>query len=108
MSQMNWNLLNSVRGLVGAALLFSFCCPAALALRKDEVVMTNGDHITGEVKRLQNGLLYVETEYVSDKIGLDWNHVASVKSSANYQIVLADGKRLVGKIEKFSEVSKKG
>jgi hypothetical protein len=30
------------------------------AKRKDMVIMNNGDHFTGEVKRLQNGLLYLE------------------------------------------------
>jgi len=35
-----------------------------VAGRKDVVVMNNGDHFIGEVKRLQNGLLYVETDYV--------------------------------------------
>lgn len=77
-------------------------CPAAQAKRKDVVVMNNGDHFTGEVKRLQNGLLFVETEYVSGNIGLDWSQVQSVHSTATYRIVLNNGRRLDGKIEKDS------
>jgi putative salt-induced outer membrane protein YdiY len=77
-------------------------CSPAEAKRKDVVVMNNGDHFTGEVKRLQNGLLFVETDYVSGNIGLDWNQVQSVQSTATYQIVLTNGQRLVGKIEKVS------
>jgi putative salt-induced outer membrane protein YdiY len=77
-------------------------CPAAHAKRKDVVIMNNGDHFTGEVKRLQNGLLYVETDYVSGNIGLDWNQVQCVQSTATYRIVLNNGKRLEGKIEKDS------
>jgi len=88
-----------------AVLFLSLFCPVAGALRKDEVVMVNGDHLTGEVKRLENGLLYFETEYVTDNIPLDWDHVASVKSTANFQIVLIDGKRLVGRIERVSGAS---
>src|SRR5208282_2148518 len=65
-------------------------------------IMNNGDHFTGKVKRLQNGLLFVETDYVSGNIGLDWNQVQSVQSTATYQIVLNNGKRLEGKIEKNS------
>jgi putative salt-induced outer membrane protein YdiY len=64
--------------------------------------MNNGDHFTGQVKRLQNGLLYVETDYVSGNIGLDWGQVQSIQSSATYRIVLNNGKRLEGKIEKQS------
>ena len=47
------------------SLLAVFLCSPAEAKRKDVVVMNNGDHFTGEVKRLQNGLLFVETDYVS-------------------------------------------
>jgi hypothetical protein len=62
--------------------------------------MNNGDHFTGEVKRLQNGLLYLETDYVSHSIALDWNQVQSVQSTALYQIVMNNGQRIEGKIEK--------
>ena len=83
--------------------LFAAClCLPAQAKRKDVVIMNNGDHFTGEVKRLENGLLYVETDYVADNIGLDWNQVHSVQSTATYRIVLNNGTRLEGKIEKVA------
>jgi hypothetical protein len=82
--------------------LLTCLCPSAQAKRKDVVVMNNGDHFTGEVKRLQNALLFVETEYVSGNIGLDWNQVQSVQTTATYRIVLNNGQRLDGKIEKDS------
>ena len=80
--------------------LVTCLCAPAHAKRKDVVIMINGDHFTGEVKRLQNGLLFVETDYVSGNIGLDWNQVQSVQSTATYRIVLNNGQRLEGKIEK--------
>jgi hypothetical protein len=86
--------------LVG--LLWACLCSAAHAKRKDVVVMNNGDHFTGEVKRLENGLLFIETDYVASNIGLDWNQVQSVQSTATYRIVLNNGKRLEGKIEKIA------
>jgi putative salt-induced outer membrane protein YdiY len=70
--------------------------------------MNNGDHFTGQVKRLQDGLLYVETDYASGNIGLDWDQVQSVQSTATYRIVLNNGKRLEGKIEKRSGEKAKG
>jgi putative salt-induced outer membrane protein YdiY len=84
-----------------ASLMVCFCSPAQIR-RKDVVVMNNGDHFTGQVKRLQNGLLFIETEYVSGNIGLDWSQVQSVQSTATYRIVLNNGQRLEGKIEKNS------
>src|SRR5208282_5281118 len=80
--------------------LFACLCSPAQAKRKDVVIMNNGDHFTGEVKGLQNGLLYVETDYVSGKIGLEWNQVQSVESTASYRIILNNGRRLEGNIEK--------
>lgn len=94
--------LSCARRTLFLALLTAFACSPAQAKRKDVVVMNNGDHFTGEVKRLQNGLLFIETEYVSSSIGLDWNQVASVQSTATYRIVLNNGKRIEGKIEKVS------
>jgi putative salt-induced outer membrane protein YdiY len=82
--------------------LFAVLCVPVQAKRKDVVIMNNGDHFTGEVKRLQNGLLYVETPYVSGNIALDWNQVESVQSMATFRIVLNNGQRLVGKMEKVS------
>jgi len=89
------------RVFVLAPLLACSCWPAQ-AKRKDVVIMNNGDHFTGQVKRLENGLLFIETDYVSGNIGLDWNQVQSVESTATYRIVLNDGRRLEGKIEKHT------
>src|SRR5580692_7744429 len=91
-----------VRRVFLLALLVACSCSPAQAKRKDVVIMSNGDQLTGQVKRLQNGLLYVETDYVSGNIGLDWNQVESVQSTATFQIVLNDGHRLRGTIEKIS------
>jgi putative salt-induced outer membrane protein YdiY len=75
-------------------------CSAAQAQRKDVIVMNNGDRFTGQIKGLHDGLLFVETDYVSGKIGLDWNQVQSVESTAMFHIVLSNGQRLEGKIQK--------
>ena len=83
-------------------LLVLCACLPAQAKRKDVVVMNNGDHFTGQVKRLQNGLLILETDYVSGTIALDWNQVESVQSTATYRMVLNNGTRIEGKIEKVS------
>jgi putative salt-induced outer membrane protein YdiY len=68
--------------------------------RHDTIIMKNGDRLTGEVKKLEQGVLYVETDYFSGSVGVDWMQVEKVESMANYQIVLDDGQRLTGKISK--------
>jgi hypothetical protein len=61
---------------MAAALLaaLALVCPPARATvtRKDVDLMKNGDRLTGNVKRLQNGVLYIETEYFPGSIGLNW------------------------------------
>jgi putative salt-induced outer membrane protein YdiY len=73
------------------------------AQRRDLVVMKNGDQLSGELKRLENGILYFKPPYVSDSIQLDWLQVKSVQSSAVYQVVLKNGQHLVGAISKVSQ-----
>jgi putative salt-induced outer membrane protein YdiY len=74
----------------------------AQAKRKDVVIMKNGDHFTGEVKKLQYGVLYVDLDYVSGSVGLDWLQVEQVQSTGGFQVVLKDGDRAVGAIEKVA------
>jgi hypothetical protein len=87
--------------LVGLVVLASLPS-SAKATRHDVVIMKNGDHLTGDVKKLENGVLYLETDYFSGSIGLDWLQVEKVQSTAEFQVVLKDGKRSVGKIEKVA------
>src|SRR5690242_13722177 len=68
--------------------------------RHDTIIMKNGDKLTGEVKKLEQGVLYVQTDYFSGSVGVDWLQVERVESKATYQIVLSDGKRLTGTISK--------
>jgi putative salt-induced outer membrane protein YdiY len=84
------------------ASLLACLCSSVQGARKDVIIMNNGDHFTGQIKRLENGLLYIETDYASGKIGLDWNQVRSVESTATYHIVLNNGQRIAGKIQKDS------
>jgi len=91
-----------------AGLLLTFPWAADGASRHDVVVMNNGDRFTGEVKSLQNGILYMKMDYVADNIGVDWAQVTSVDSSAIYQITLVNGVHMTGKIKRESPDAAKG
>src|SRR5277367_3643875 len=97
-----------------AAILFGFmqilACGTCLGevTRHDTVIMKNGDRLTGEVKRLENGVLYIKTDYFSGSVGVDWLQVERVESTAAYQIVLANGERLTGSISKVEAESASG
>jgi hypothetical protein len=89
-------------GLLASLLVFFYLPSSAKVSRHDVIIMKNGDHLTGEVKKLENGVLYVETDYFSGSIGLDWLQVEKVQSTAEFQVVLKNGTRTAGKIEKVS------
>lgn len=79
-----------------------FCVPTrATVTRNDVVIMKNGDRLSGNVKKLEHGVLYIETVYLPSSVGVDWKQVESIQSTATFQIVLIGGERLVGKIEKL-------
>ena len=81
---------------------------AAKVSRHDTVIMKNGDRLTGEVKRLQEGVLYIQTDYFSGSVGVDWLQVEKVESKATFQIVLSNGKRLTGSISKVEATAAPG
>jgi hypothetical protein len=68
------------------------------AQRPDRVVMKNGDQFTCTVNKLKGGLLYIETDYLSGSIGLDWAQVEKVESPSVFQVTMNDGTRSLGKI----------
>lgn len=52
----------------------------------DEVVLRNGDRLTGTVLHLANGRLSLSTPY-AEKLELDWKEVASVSTDAPVQVL---------------------
>jgi len=68
--------------------------------RRDVVVMKNGDRITGKIKKLDHGQLYIEPPYVVSPIPVDWLQVERIESTARFQLEMSGGKRLIGTIQK--------
>ena len=75
----------------------AFALVAAQDALADEVVMKNGDKITGTVVDLAGGKLKVLTAH-SGVIVLDWAQVASIKTDAPVKVKLASGETVEGKI----------
>ena len=70
------------------------------AKRKDDVViMKDGDKFTGEVKKLETGILYFKADYMVSSVQLDWARVERLESKDNYNVSLTDGTLRIGLIE---------
>jgi hypothetical protein len=87
---------------LGVLALVVFVSISAKARDKDTVVMKNGDRLTGEVKKLENGVFYLDTRYFADTTSGDWIEVETIKTAVKFQVVLKNGQRGVGTLEKVS------
>src|SRR4051794_24468741 len=73
--------------------------PPAFAREKtDVIVMKNGDRITGEVKRLENGILKVDLDYVDGTLSISWLKVDRMESKALFLVQLENGDMFSGKV----------
>jgi len=57
----------------------------------DIVIMKNGDRLTGEVKGLDAGVLYVSMSYILGTSSLDWSKVARIESKQLFIVKTQDG-----------------
>jgi len=75
--------------------------PQASAKRNDDVViMKNGDRMTGEIKKLEEGELYFKADYMLDAVKLDWARVERLESKDQFNVTLTNGKLLTGNVKK--------
>ena len=80
-----------LRGLALVALIASLADVALARDKTDVIVMKNGDRITGEVKKLENGVLDVDLDYVDGTLAIDWLKVDRLESKALFLVKLQDG-----------------
>jgi hypothetical protein len=69
----------------------------ALAARTDAIVLRNGDHLTGEVVQMRQAKLQVKTDDAGS-LSIEWDKVASLTTADQYDVVLRDGSRLLGRL----------
>jgi Protein of unknown function, DUF481. len=67
----------------------------AFAAKTDVITLRNGDRITGEVKQLDRGHLRLSTDDAGT-IYIEWDKIASIKTTLPYEVVTSNGSRYVG------------
>ena len=86
----------AVRHLSGLTSVFCMMVTSPLlAAKMDVVELQNGDHITGEVKSLNRGILEFDTDHMGT-LYIEWQHVARLKSDQVVEVELSSGKRSFG------------
>ncbi|MEE4173918.1 MAG: DUF481 domain-containing protein [Xanthomonadales bacterium] len=86
--------------LVFLLLFFLALAPrAALAQKTDIVILTNGDRVTGEIKKLEAGILQYKTDSMGT-VRIEWRFIDTIITDKQQVIETTDGDRWLGKIQK--------
>jgi putative salt-induced outer membrane protein YdiY len=64
-------------------------------VRADEVILKNGDRLSGSIVKMSEGSLLLETSYAGE-IKIDWNEVQGFTSAAPAKVQTTDGSILMG------------
>jgi len=73
------------------ALSLFFVLPLFARENTDVIIMKNGDHLTGQIKGLDDGVLYFGLPYVIQTLSVDWSQVADLKSKQLFLVKTQDG-----------------
>ena len=59
----------------------------------DTLILKNKDRIIGEIKRMENGIATIKTDYSDQDFKLKWKEVTGLASSQTYLLILSNGNR---------------
>lgn len=79
------------------ALLLALLCFFAGNLRADQVILKNGDRLTGTIVKSDDKTLLIKTELAGD-VNVQWEAVTSIASSQPLHLALKDGQTVVGTV----------
>lgn len=66
--------------------------------KNDSIVLDNGDRITGEIQKMQYGILFLKSDRATETLQLDWLRVREVQSIARYEFETMEGAKYFGVI----------
>jgi hypothetical protein len=90
--------MDRTRASTALALIFlAVGVSTAYAAKTDIVVLTNGDRITCEIKKLDRGKLTVKTDGLGT-IAIEWDDIQQITSATRFDVELADGRRTYGSL----------
>jgi hypothetical protein len=79
--------------IIGIIILLS-----KLSFGQDTILFNNGDHIIGELKSLDKGVITFKTGYSDSDFKIEWKGVKNVSTASVFFITTSEGTRLTGTI----------
>mgnify|MGYP001068890620 CR=1 FL=1 len=64
--------------------------------QRDEVTLSNGDRIVGELKSMDKGVVVIETPYSDSDFKIEWNGVKEIVTESSFLISTSKGARYTG------------
>jgi hypothetical protein len=89
-------------GLRVATLVVALLATRAAAEKTDVVVLSNGDHFTGEIKGMSRGQLDFKTDDAG-RLSIEWVKIARLTSVHSFEVELASGQKYYGPLESPSD-----
>jgi putative salt-induced outer membrane protein YdiY len=74
--------------------------------KTDVVILENGDHITGEIKKLERGKLKLKTDWMGT-LEIEWKRIEKIESEFFFEVELSSGVKHFGSIKSNEEQRKK-
>jgi hypothetical protein len=74
--------------------------------KTDVVILENGDHITGEIKKLERGKLSLKTDWMGT-LEIEWKRIEKIESEFFFEVELSSGAKHFGSIKTSEEQRKK-
>jgi putative salt-induced outer membrane protein YdiY len=78
---------------------------SGMGFAQDVIVLKNGDHISGEVKKMEAGDVHIDADYGENVFIINWEEVERIESSSYFAVETSGGTRLSGSIRTDPEVS---
>jgi len=98
---------------ISFTLFITFCASWNLNAQTDSLTFYNGNYIVGEVKKMDRGVLIVETSYSEDDFTIEWKGIKEIFTQTYFLITLSNGDRYNGYVNstapgKITITTKKG
>jgi small nuclear ribonucleoprotein (snRNP)-like protein len=84
-----------VSKLKALALIFVFLCPASLLA--DQIVLKNGDRLTGTIEKSDDKELVIKTEFAGE-VTVQWPAVQEITSTQALHVSLSNGQTVSGTV----------
>jgi len=84
------------------ALLLMLCAGNLFAQKNDTIYLTNGDRITGEIKRFEHGILVLSTNGMGN-LNIEFDDLQTFFSNKHFKIMSSTGRKYFGSFGKSAE-----